>query len=81
MKRRFDYNYYFNSDDYRICFEYGITKADIERTIRVYINANNICKEDSYLIDFNDNIEVDFSIVDITECEYTIEVDNLYLID
>ena len=37
--------------------------------------------EDSYLIDFNDNIEIDFSIVDITDGEYTIDVDNLYLID
>ena len=81
MKRNFNFDYYFNNADLKTWFNYEITKTDIENTVKVYINNYNICKEDSFLINYNDNIEIEFDIVNITEDNYLIEVDNIYIID
>ena len=81
MNRKFDFSYIFNAVDYKIGFDYLITKTDIEGTIRAYINANNIWKEDNYLISFTKDLELEFNIVDTSDGEYYIEVDNIFIKD
>ena len=81
MKRNFEFNYYFNEVDFSICNEYGITKTDIENKIKDYIINYKLFIEYDFLTKFNDSIAIDFSIVDITDGEFTIDVDNLYIID
>ena len=79
MNRTFEFRYIFNAVDYKICFDYGITKTDIENRIKDYINYFNLFKEDNYLISFNKNLELEFNIVDTSNLEYYIEVDNIFI--
>ena len=81
MKRNFEFYYYFIEVDFSICNEYGITKTDIENKIKDYIINYKLFIEYDFLTKFNDSIAIDFSIVDITDGEFTIDVDNLYIID
>lgn len=79
MKRYFDFNYYFVESDYKICFSNGLTKTDIEKTIISYINNYNIYSEDEFIINYNDDIEIYFEIIEIVDSEYSILVDNIHL--
>lgn len=83
MKRKFNFNfnYYFNNDDFSICNEYGITKTDIENKIKDYIIKYKFFIEYDFLAKFNDTIAIDFTIANITDGKFTIDVDNLYIID
>ena len=79
MKRTFDFRYIFNATDFKICFDYEITKTDIENRIKDYINYYNLFKEDNFLISFTKDLELEFNIVDVTNLEYYIEVDNIFI--
>ena len=81
MKRNFEFNYYFNEADFSICNEYGITKTDIENKIKDYIINYKLFIEYDFLTKFNDSIAIDFTIANITDGKFTIDVDNLYIID
>ena len=81
MKRTFDFKYYFNATDFKICFDYEITKTDIENRIKDYINYYNLYKLDNFLISFNKDLELEFNIVDVTNLEYSIEVDNIFIVE
>lgn len=81
MNRTFDFKYYFNATDFKICFDYEVTKSDIENRIKDYINYFNLFKEDNYLINFNNDLELEFNIVDTSDGEYYIEVDNIFIKD
>ena len=81
MKRNFEFNYYFNEVDFSICNEYGITKTDIENKIKDYIIRYKFFIEYDFLAKFNDTIAIDFTIANITDGKFTIDVDNLYIID
>ena len=80
MKRKFYFEYYFNSYDYQNCFRFNITQKDIENSIKSYIKNNSIWEEDTYSITskYNEDTQIDFSIVDITDCEFTIDVDKVW---
>ena len=77
--RKFEFKYIFNAVDYKICFDYEITKTDIENRIKDYINYYNLFKEDNFLISFTKGLELEFNIVDVTNLEYYIEVDNIFI--
>ena len=79
MKRNFEFTYHFNHVDFKICFDYEISDFEIEERIKEYINKKNIIKEDIYLINLNNNVELEFNIVDISDGEYSIEIDNVFL--
>ena len=79
MKRTFDFRYIFNATDFKICFDYEITKTDIENRIKDYINYYNLFKEDNFLISFTKDLEIEFNIVDISDGEYSIEIDNIFI--
>ena len=80
MKRKFYFEYYFNSYDYQNCFRFNITQKNIENSIKSYIKNNSIWEEDTYSITskYNEDTQIDFSIVDITDCEFTIDVDKVW---
>lgn len=79
MNRKFDFKYYFNATDHKICFDYEVTKTDIENRIKDYINYYNLYREDNFLISFTKDLELEFNIVDVTNLEYSIEVDNIFI--
>ena len=77
--RKFEFIYYFNSIDFRICFDYEVTKTDIENKIKDYIISKKIFKEDIYLINYSNNLELEFNLYYLENNEWLIEVDNILI--
>ena len=81
MYRKFDFDYHFIIGDYRICFEHDITKSDIENAIKDYIVKYHIYLEDDYVLSYDDEIKIVFSIVYCYNFSWSIEVNNIFLIE
>ena len=81
MKREFDFVYHLLNEEYRICFENGITKSDIENAIKDYIVKYHLYVEDDYIFSYNDKIKIDFCIDYCYNFDWSIEVNNVFLIE
>lgn len=81
MERKFEFKYNLLSDEYKLCFEHELSKSEIERIIKEYIIKNNLFWNEVYIIQYGNNIKINFYLAYAFRDKYKIEVNNIYTID